>query len=236
MTTALQPMAPPSPPAANFSPPAATEPRVLLQGIRWQTYVALLTDLGGQRVRLTFDRGNLEILAPSFRHEIYAKQLGRFVEALADELEIDYRSCRTATFKREDMERGLEPDDCFYFQNLPRILGKLEIDLTNDPPPDLAIEIDITSSSINHLSVYATLGVPEIWRFDGVTLRVYQLRADGEYDSSDRSPTFPNVPLAKVVEFVHQVTTLDDRNLLKNFRAWVRKEILPQPKNAANGA
>jgi Uma2 family endonuclease len=234
MTTAIQPMAAPAPPAAPCTLPAATESRVLLSGIRWQTYLRLLADLDGQRVRLTYDRGNLEIMAPSVRHEIYAKQLGRFVEALADELEIDYRSCRTATFKREEMEGGLEPDDCFYFRNLPRVLGKLEIDLAKDPPPDLAIEIDLTRSSVDRLSVYAALGVPEIWRFDGTVLRVYQLRTDGEYDLCERSPTFPTVPLAKMVEFVHLVTTLDDRNLMKTFRAWVRKEILPQPTDAPN--
>jgi Uma2 family endonuclease len=200
---------------------------VILVGIRWQTYLALVQDFGDRPIRLTYDRGNLEIMAPSFRHEVYAKILGRLVETLAEELELDFKSGRTTTFRREDLDRGLEADDCFYFKNVSAILGKTEIDLTRDPPPDLALEIDFSTSSINRMGIYAALGVSEVWRFEGQVLEVLSLAPNSAYQKSAQSPTFPGVPVERLTEFMHQATQLDDRKLLRLFREWVRKDVLP---------
>src|SRR5688500_6748040 len=105
---------------------------------------------------------------------------------------------RSVTLRREDLERGLEPDNCFYTTRWRAIIGKKRFDLTRDPPPDLAIEIDVTSSSLDRQGIYAALGVPEIWRFDGESLRVFQLGPDGDYRACERSPTFPELPLEGV--------------------------------------
>ena len=120
-------------------------------------------------------------MSPSSMHERYNCLFRRMIETLTEELAIPIKGAGSTTFKREDLERGLEPDSCFYLANERRIRGKRELDLTIDPPPDLAIEIDITSSSLDRQGIYAALGVPEIWRFDGESLRVYQLQPDGTY-------------------------------------------------------
>jgi Uma2 family endonuclease len=218
-------LVPPPLPGVNGVTPRALANRVLLTGIRWRTYLALVADLRDRHVFLTYDRGDLEIMAPLFRHEGYSARLGRFAETLAEELEIDFINAGSTTFNREDLERGLEPDKCYYFQNVPRILGKTEIDLRQDPAPDLAIEIDTTSRSLNRLAIYAALGVPEIWRFDGVALTVYLLGPDQQYQTSERSRIFPTIPMTELADFLHKGASLDDRTLFKMFRAWLRQLV-----------
>jgi Uma2 family endonuclease len=214
---------------------AATIPRrpcgngpAVLSGVRWQTYESLLADVGNRRFRLTYDRGNLEIRAPQFRHESYAGALGVLVKALAAAARVRVKSAWSTTFRREDLERGLEPDRCFYIRNLPAVLGKLEIDLADDPPPDLAIEIDIMSSCLDRLVIYAALGVPEVWRYDGEQFEVLLRRDATGYDRADASPTFPTLPVNEVAELLNNVVTLDDATQERRVRAWVRKHAPAQ--------
>jgi Uma2 family endonuclease len=151
---------------------------ILLTNISWKTYESLLNELTEQGgIRLTYDRGNLEIMTPSAPHEKYKKILGRFVESVSDELNVEICSLGSLTCRREDLARGLEPDQCYYIQNENVVWDKEQIDLNQDPPPDLVVEIDVTSSSIDRLSLYASLGVPEVWRYDGNRLIIYQLEA-----------------------------------------------------------
>lgn len=127
------------------------------------------------------------------------------------------------TLKRQDMSVGKEPDSCYYIQNEARVRGKTTIDLTQDPPPDLAIEIDITNSSLNQLALYADLGVPEIWRYDGRRLKIYQLQKK-EYIECDYSPTFPLLPATKVEEFIEQCQTTGVITSVRQLREWVRNQ------------
>jgi len=197
---------------------------MVLAGVRWQTYEALLNDLNNHRTRLTYDRGNLEIMAPQFRHESYAGVLGELVKALAALAKLRVKSAWSTTFRRQDLERGLEPDRCFYIQHLAAVLGKLDIDLSRDPPSDLAIEIDIHSSSLDRLGIYAALGIPEVWRFDGEVFEVLLLnRAAEGYDRGKGSPTFPALPVAEVAGLLHEVVALDDEAQERRVRAWVRQ-------------
>ena len=143
--------------ATDLSPP---EQRVLLTGVSWDTYERLLTDLENQSApRLTYDRGLLEITKPSGEHERYNRAVALLVEVLAEELNIDVDNLGSTTFRREDIERGFEPDSCFYIQNADKVRGKARIDLTTDPSPDLVIEIDITSGSLDKFPIYAQVGV-----------------------------------------------------------------------------
>ena len=136
---------------------------ILLKNISWKTYESLLNELGEHGgIRLTYDRGNLEIMTPSAPHEGSKKILGRFVESVSEELNIEIRSLGSLTCRRQDLARGLEPDQCYYIENENVVWDKEQIDLNQDPPPDLVVEIDITSSSIDRLSLYASLGVPEV--------------------------------------------------------------------------
>ena len=125
------------------------------------------------------------------------------------------------------MEKGLEPDEAFYIQNEARVRGKFEMDLEVDPPPDLAVEIDITSSSVDREGIYAAIGVPEIWRFDGDSLRIFQLRPDGTYEPTEVSPSFPFLPIAEFAAFIDPLPDEDQTSWSKRFRDWVRERVLP---------
>lgn len=198
---------------------------VVLKNISWRTYESLLQDLAEQAgIRLTYDRGTLEIMTPLAPHEKYSELLGNFVEVVTDELNQEICSLGSLTCKREDLARGLEPDKCFYIQNEDLVWNKEQIDFHQDPPPDLAIEIDITSSSIDRLALYASLGVPEVWRYDGTRLIIYQLEENG-YVEGDVSRTFPFLPQAEIMRFLELRKTTKEKALLRLFRRWVKSQI-----------
>ncbi len=197
---------------------------VHLSGISWQTYENLLTELSAsRRLRLTYNRGTLEIMVPSPEHERYKEIVGRFVETLAEELEVRIDCLGSTTFKRPQLS-GAEPDKCFYIENINVIRGKKRIDLTQDRPPDLVVEIDITSSSKNRFEVYADMGVPEIWRYDGNDFSINILQ-NQKYISVERSLAFPNLPLTEISNFLEQVGEKDYLELVKEFRQWVKSQI-----------
>lgn len=200
---------------------------MLLSPVSWGTYEALLKDLDSPGVRLTYDNGSLEIMTLGHGHERFSRLIGRLIESLTEELNIPIHSGGSTTFKREAKKRGLEPDECYWIQNELPMRGKREFDIETDPPPDLAIEIDITSSSLNRMSIYAMLGVKEVWRFDGETLAVSCLEPDGSYTPRKQSPTFPSLPLGRVLRFLQDSEARDETSLVRRFRAWVRKELLP---------
>ncbi|MCE9532492.1 MAG: Uma2 family endonuclease [Planctomycetes bacterium] len=168
---------------------------------------------------------------PSNEHEIWIALLGKLIEALAAEMSMPIIDHGMSTFRRDDQEKGLEPDRCYYLLNAPRVRGKLRIDLNIDPPPDLALEIEISRSAEKRLPIYAGLGLPEIWRFDGETITVHQLVANGEYVVAERSRFFPFLPLTELVRFIAMRDKLFDNELTDAFRAWVREQIATGWKN-----
>ena len=197
----------------------------MLSSIRWETYQAIACDLETQpKIRLTYDNGLLEIRRQSDLHENYKKLLGRIVEALTETLGIEIRSLGSMTCDRQDLARGLEPDQCYYIQNEGKVWGKDHIDLQIDPPPDLAIEIDITSSSINRFAIYAKLGVPEIWRYDGQVISIYHLVSD-RYVLSDHSLTFPLLKTSGLQNFLELKSTLKENALIRQVREWAAKLV-----------
>jgi Uma2 family endonuclease len=214
--------APVQPPAAA---PLLSEQSFLLRGVDWQTYQGVSAALAGRHVRLTYDQGNLELMTISSIHARYSRLLGRLIVILTQELGLPIASYGDMTCEREDLDRGLEPDECFYLGNEPRVRNKDAIDLTTDPPPDLAVEVDISRNSRSRLGIYAALRVPEVWRFDGQTLQVYQLGSDGQYALHDRSRHFPMLPVAELVAFLHRRTEMDENSLVRAFQAWVREQI-----------
>jgi Uma2 family endonuclease len=199
--------------------------RLTLYDMSWDGYETLLHVLGDRPVRVTYNQGVLELIILSYQHERYKKLLGRLLETLTEELNIPIVGGGSTTFKRQNLERGLEPDECFYIQNEAAVRGKLAIDLAQDPPPDLAIEIDITSSSINRMAIYAALGVPEVWRFDGEVLQFYQ-RSQSKYQPVTASPTLPQVCAADLLPFIKLAETTDDTTVFRQFRAWVRNHLV----------
>ncbi len=196
---------------------------IQLSGISWQTYETLLAELSHRRLRLIYNRGNLKILAPSPEHELLKEVLGRFVETLAEELEVRIEPLGSTIFKRPEL-LGAEPDKCFYIQNISAVKGKKRLDMNQDPPPDLVVEIDITSRSDSTLQVYADLGVPEVWIYNGSRLKINRLE-DGGYVECDRSLAFPSVAILEIVSFLEQAETMDYLELVKSFRNWVKGQI-----------
>lgn len=204
-----------------LSPP---EQKVILTGVSWDTYERLLSDLENQSApRLTFDRGLLEIMSPSSEHERYNRTIALLVEVLAEELGIDVDNLGSTTFRREDIERGFEPDSCFYIQNADAVKGKARIDLTSDPAPDLVIEIDITSGSLDKLPIYAQVGVPEIWRFDGEKLTIFQ-RVDDDYMRVAASLIFPLLTSEILTNFIMESIKSGRTTWLRELRAWIAQQ------------
>lgn len=202
----------------------ATVGSIVLRGVSWQTFMALLVDVGEDRAwRIAYDRGVLEIRMPLQEHEVPKIMVAKFVAALSEELEIEIMELGSLILDREDLTRAIEPDTCFYIQNEARVRG-LQINLQNDPPPDLAVESDYTNSSVNKQSIYAALGVPEIWRYENNTLLVYRLE-DGKYEQCDRSGAFPFLPITEVPGFVEQSKIMGQRSAVRAFRERIR-EIL----------
>lgn len=199
------------------------EERTLLRGISWNLYENLLTEIGDDgTARLSYYRGNLEFMSPLFEHEQGNRLIERLVSAIAETTDRDYIPCGSMTIKRPDLEAGKEPDSCYYFANEPAVRGKTKLDFTQDPPPDLAVEIDITSSSLNQLGLYATLGVGEVWRYNGTELIFYQLVSD-KYVAIDRSITFPILSPARVIEFLAECQTEGVNQAVKNLRKWIQE-------------
>jgi Uma2 family endonuclease len=209
--------------AMTATPLAPPDEIINLTGISWATYETLLAESSDRRLRMTYNRGNLEIMAPSPEHERFKKVAGRFVETLAEELELRIEPLGSTTFKRPKFS-GAEPDECFYIDKIDAIRGKKRLDLTADPAPDLIVEIDITSSSQNRLQVYADLGVSEVWTYNGESLLIQQLH-DGVYLPSSKSQFFPNILVPELADFLQQAETMEYLQLIRLFRSWVRKQL-----------
>lgn len=198
--------------------------RVLFRDISWQEFESILAELGEHRAaRLAYSKGTLEIRMPLPEHEVDKEIIGDLVKILLEELEVDRECFGSTTFKRQDMAQGVEPDQSFYIQNYSRMIGRRRVDLTVDPLPDLAIEVDITSKT--QLDAYEALGVPELWRYRGGRLQISALR-DGKYVESEISPTFPDLPIVEVFSpFIQQSLTEGTSPALRTFRRWVRQRM-----------
>jgi Uma2 family endonuclease len=203
---------------------ASITQRVTLHGISWQTYMRVLAELGDQRSsRLAYAQGVLEITMPSYRHEAYKKLLERMIETITEELNLPIKSFGATTLNRTDLKHSAEPDSCYYIQHVHRIEG-LQVDLATDPPPDLVVEVDISSPSSRRIDIYKQLGVPEIWRYLGGSVYIYQLQG-GEYSPCDRSPSLPLVSTAVLNQFLHQAETQDNTTFIRTWRRWVQQQI-----------
>jgi Uma2 family endonuclease len=198
---------------------------LLLSGVDWKTYVQL-SRIFAERpgIRLTYDRGQLEMMAPLLEHDDDGRFLGDLVFVLTEELGLPLKRGGSTTLRRRLQRRGIEADECFWIANAHRMAGRRRLNLRTDPPPDLALEVDVTHSSLNRLSIYAALAVPEVWRLDGDTLTFHVLGADGTYTSATVSRSFPLVTPADLMVFLQQARQAGDENLvMRQFRDWIRQ-------------
>lgn len=205
--------------------PTPSGQRLVLGSVPWRTYERLLRVFEDRHLRITYDRGALEIMTLSPEHERFKCLSSYLVLVLVEEVGWNMASFGSMTFKRRKRRRGLEPDECYWIQSEPMVRGKDKIDLRRDPPPDLVIEVDWTHSSLDRLAIFAALLVPEVWRFDRQTLRVHLLGPDGRYAESDRSRAFPFLPMIEVARFVALRSNHSETDVVRQFRSWVRERI-----------
>jgi Uma2 family endonuclease len=221
------------------APKAPSDETVVLANIRWSTYEALLEDLGPRRgKRILYDRGTLEIMVTSPFHERISYLIDRLIGVLTLELGIAIAGFLRTTWRREDLQRGFEADACYYIASEPLVRGREDLDLPRDPPPDLILEVDISSSSVEREGVYAAFGVRELWRFDGSRVRFFALRGRSDtegpppqepvsrpYVEVERSLAFPLLAPADLDRFLALRTSMDDTSLMARFRDWVRDDL-----------
>lgn len=202
---------------------AATMPithRMILGGISWHTYQQLAADLGEQPVRLAYDQGTLEIMTPSFEHERLNRLLADIIQGIAFGKDLPIEHAGSTDFRREDVERGFQPDSCFYLGDNVRIIqGKKRLDVSIDPPPDLVVEVDVTNRSLNKLPLYATIGVPEVWRFDSEHVILYHLSGQ-IYQEVPTSGVFEGVTADDVMRFVQLAYEMPRKALFFYIMRW----------------
>jgi Uma2 family endonuclease len=197
----------------------------VLNGISWNQYVAISDALTPQQgLRLTYDGRRLELMTLSFPHEHFGNLIGRMIEALSLELEIDLQGGGSTTFRREDVERGLEADECYWIAHAEEMIGVTEWDEEVHPPPDLSVEVDISRSSLNRQEIYAKLRVPELWRFDGTKIQAFQLTDSGEYEPIEMSLAFPFLRVSDLQAFLVTDEPLSDTQILRRFIEWLRRQ------------
>ncbi len=189
-------------------------------------YESLLGVFDGYRnVRLTYTDGDLEIIAIQPPHEKYSWLLDKFVTQLSEEFLWKICPVGSSTLKRPDLEKGLEADQSYYVQHESVMRDKRKLDLLKMPPPDLVVEVDITSHSIDKLPIYAAMGIGEVWRYTEHTLTIYS-RSEGGYVECEGSPTFANLPVQTVIPKLIE-DSFEEGNLkvLRRFREWVKQEL-----------
>lgn len=209
--------------ATVVNPPEEASQIVILHNVSWDLYEHLLAEHEDVcNPRFAYDRGVLQIRVTSFEREQLNRLIAHIFAEIADELGVDYINAGSTTFNRRDLEQGFEADTSFYIQNAERVRGKKRIDLMEDPPPDLVIEIDITHSSLNKFSVFAGLRIPEVWLDDGKELTIFTL--DGEsYRQQPESRTLAGVTSARLTQVILEGQQTTRTEWRRKVREWARE-------------
>ncbi len=201
--------------------------RLVLTGVRYADFERLAEwrDVAGRRaIRLAYDHGKLEIMVVTNPHERFRKIVALLIEVWIEETGGDYLPSGMLTHRREDLDRGFEPDECYYIQNWKKVTGIRQIDFVKDPPPDLTVEAEVSRTLLGRLPIYASFKIPEVWRYNGERLIVLLLQPDGSYRESATSLALPTLTLAELPRFL---TLAEDASIgfaaiSRQFRAWIR--------------
>ncbi|MFI5461690.1 MAG: Uma2 family endonuclease [Isosphaerales bacterium] len=218
---------------ARIPTAVAGEQRIVIRGLSWDLYDRLSDAVGeGQHVHLTYDGKDLELMTTGRMHEVYKELFGWFMRFVTSELRIRCRPLGQTTWKRPEIARGLEADQCYYFTPKKikaelKGLAKKSNKIADYPNPDLAIEIDISPSQVDRTGIYAALKVPEVWRFDGESLVIGQLSRDGTYTTAEKSLFLP-VRAEEVCRWVAQEDSSDELAWEQRLREWARTELAPR--------
>lgn len=197
---------------------------LFLHDVNWEEFNSLLAELGENRAtKIAYNNGLLELMTPLPEHERNKELISDLIKVLLEELEIEFCPLGSTTFKSETLLKGIEPDNCFYVQNESLVRTLDRIDLNIDPPPDLVLEIDVTSRT--HPDIYLALGVPELWRFEKGELQINLLQS-GNYVESENSLVIPDFPLKQIIpQFLSQCQTQGRNQAVKQLRFWVRQNV-----------
>jgi len=198
---------------------------MVLRNISWEAFERILDDVGETHHRVTYQDGDLEFMTISFEHEHFGEWMGKLLSFFSFVMKVRLCSGGSTTLKLALAKVGLEPDRCYWIKHEKSMRSKKKWDALADPPPDLAIEIDISSSWLDRLEIYAALKVPEVWRFDGEVLKVLILGANGKYKQRTKSVALPTLPMDGFVRFVKKLGSADELSLLEEFTEWVRTDV-----------
>ena len=213
-----------SEPTAEQQKPVG-EQRVVIRGLSWDAYLQILNALPQSRgSRLIYDNGVLEITMPLEDHEFSGRLIECFIRTLIELMGMRMKTMGSTTMNYPNLNQGAEPDNSYYIQNQPLVKGR-NVAFTQDPPPDLVVEVDITHTDIEKNKFYATIGVPEFWRFNGNVWRIYQLQ-DSNYVEVELSPTFPQVPKERLYAFLEQAKD-DEIAAMRSLRGWFEQSCAP---------
>ncbi|HET6879792.1 MAG TPA: Uma2 family endonuclease [Pirellulales bacterium] len=200
------------------------EDRLVLSGISWDTYEVLRENEENWHIRMTYDEGTLELMSPSTDHGAIKRLVGQMIEALTEELCVPRRSLSGSTWKRPEQAKGLEADECYYILNHHRVRKRRKVDLTVDPPPDLAVEVEVSRSSLQRMRIYAALGVLEVWRWRRGGLTAWSLDGN-EYIEREFSLNLPMLRVKDLEPFLDFELAADESGWIRQFRAWVREHF-----------
>jgi Uma2 family endonuclease len=203
---------------------AAINQKLILQGVGWDFYERILSEFeDSNALHFAYDDGFLEVEVPLLKHEVPIRLLSDLVSTICVELRISVRNVGSTTFRKRAKSKGCEPDTAFYIQNVSKIRGLDEIDLSKNPPPDLVIEADVTSPSLNKFPIYAALGVPEIWIYKGEKVEFYKLYGEF-YQEIDTSAAFSILSSSKATEFLQSGLTKDYTEWVYSIREWIKNK------------
>lgn len=195
----------------------SAETRTVLENVRWETFVELAEQRRGSVPRMTFDEGVLELMSPRRQHENIGRLISRMVETYTEVMEIEIQTVASTTFKHKDLQKAFEADESYYIEHAELIRPKEEVDLSIDPPPDLFIEVEITSSAIQKLKLFAAMGVPEVWRHDGERLQMFMLSND-KYAPIETSRALGQLTAKIIDSFLVRRFDLGETAIIRQFR------------------
>jgi Uma2 family endonuclease len=219
--------------STTVSLPPPAEQRLLLRDVSWESYLVIGDALPDRpNLRMNYDGENLELMTLSPEHEFLKARSSRLIETLAEECDLKIVPGGSMTFRPEMIRRGFEPDNCYWIAHEEHMRGRLTWDPKRDPPPDLMLEIEISRSVLDRMSIFAALGVPEVWRSDGKSLTVHLLQRDGTYKLAPGSPTFSAIPVGEIPRFLQPSATVDYLSQVRAFRDWVREQLAGKAKAA----
>ena len=207
--------------AASTAIPKTSDQHIVLSGISWDLYAELRLLPENRNKRMIYDQGILEIMTLSSFHERIVQLIARFIDEWTVARNIAIIGCGSMTFQHATLKRGLEPDRCYYVQHESGIRNQQRVDLVVDPPPDLVLEVDYTSGSLDKMAIYAAIGVPEVWHWSDEKLQIYAL-SKGEYKKRDTSYCLQEFPFELLIDALTQRHEFDETTLVRQFRTGIR--------------